>query len=156
MLATTASRSASSKTTTGALPPSSRCTRLRVFVAALATVFPVATSPVRETMSTPGWHTMPAPTGLPSPVTTFRTPLGKMSAASSAILRVVSSVCSEGFTKTVCPYPARAHLSDGHHPWVVPGPYLADHADGLAANHARVPAHVLTGRLALDVAPPRR
>jgi hypothetical protein len=44
---------------------------------------------------------LPAPTGLPSPVTTFRTPLGKMSAASSAILRVVSDVCSEGFSKIV-------------------------------------------------------
>src|SRR5215208_1404328 len=153
MPATTSSRSASSKTTTGALPPSSRCTRLSVSDAALATAFPVATSPVRETISTPGWRTMPAPAGSPSPVTTFRTPRGKMSAASSAILRVVSGVCSEGFSTTVLPA-ARAGpiFQTAIMKGVIPGRYLADDADGLAADHAGVPAHVLAGRLALDVA----
>src|SRR5256885_1927411 len=68
MPSTTASRSASSNTITGALPPSSRCTRFRVADAAFATSLPVATSPVSETIATPGWRTMPAPTGSPAPV----------------------------------------------------------------------------------------
>ena len=38
---------------------------------------------VNETISTSGWRTSPAPTGSPSPVMTFSTPGGKVSAASS-------------------------------------------------------------------------
>src|SRR5919204_209268 len=73
----TAAGSASSNTSTGALPPSSRCTRLSVSAAARATSLPVATSPVRDTMRTSRWRTMPAPTGSPSPVITFSTPAGR-------------------------------------------------------------------------------
>src|SRR3954464_10488033 len=57
--------SASSNTITGALPPSSRCTRLRVSAAARATSLPVATSPVSETIATSGCRTSPAPAGGP-------------------------------------------------------------------------------------------
>ena len=53
MPATTASRSASSNTITGALPPSSRWVRLSV-ARRLHTFWPVATSPVSEIMRTPG------------------------------------------------------------------------------------------------------
>ena len=49
-----ASRSASANTTAGALPPSSRCTRLAVSAAAAITARPVAEEPVTETMSRAG------------------------------------------------------------------------------------------------------
>ena len=65
---------------------------------------PVATSPVSETMRTSGWRTIPAPTGSPSPVITFSTPGGRISAASSAKRSVVSGVCSDGLT--ICTLPA--------------------------------------------------
>src|SRR5438552_4043212 len=68
---------------------------------------PVATSPVTEPLATPGWRTMPAPTGSPSPVITLSTPGGRMSAASSASLSAVSGVHSDGFKTTVLP-PASA------------------------------------------------
>ncbi len=103
MPSTTASRSASSNTTTGALPPSSRCTRFNVADAAFATSLPVATSPVMETIATPGCRTMPAPTGSPSPVMTLSTPAGRMSAVSSAKRSAVRGVHSDGFRTTVLP-----------------------------------------------------
>ena len=45
-----ASRFASSKTTTGAFPPSSRCTRFTSFAADVATSIPARTEPVTETI----------------------------------------------------------------------------------------------------------
>ena len=49
----------------------------------------------------------------------------------------------------------RGELPDGHHHRVVPRRDLRAHADRLAAEHRRVPAHVLAGTLALEV-PGRR
>jgi len=86
--------STSSKTTTGALPPSSRWTRLSVFEATSATRLPDSTLPVIETMSTVGWATIRSPVS-PAPVSTLSTPLGRTSAASSAKRSVVSGVVSE-------------------------------------------------------------
>ena len=65
--------------------------------------FPVATLPVSETMATSGCVTMPAPTGSPVPVITFRTPGGKISAASSASRSVLSGVISDGLSTTTFP-----------------------------------------------------
>ena len=48
------SRLASSKMRTGAFPPSSRCRRFTLSAPAAAIRFPVAVSPVTETMSMPG------------------------------------------------------------------------------------------------------
>ena len=48
--------SASSNTITGALPPSSRCTRFSVSAAVRAMTLPVATSPVSDTIATSGWR----------------------------------------------------------------------------------------------------
>ena len=73
-------RSASSKTITGALPPSSRCVRLSVAEAACSTFLPVAMSPVSETMATFGWLISALPVVAPRPVTTLTTPSGKISA----------------------------------------------------------------------------
>ena len=52
-----ASRSASSNTTNGALPPSSRCTRLAVSAASAMIRRPTAVEPVKEVMATSGWRT---------------------------------------------------------------------------------------------------
>jgi hypothetical protein len=98
-----ASMSASSYTSTGALPPSSRWTRFTVWAAAAAISFPVAVSPVRLTMSTSGWRMRRSPTTAPGPVTTLKTPFGKMSAASSARRIAESGVMDEGFSTTVQP-----------------------------------------------------
>ncbi len=54
MFSTAFSRSASSKTMTGALPPSSRCSRLTESAALRAMRLPVSVSPVTETMATAG------------------------------------------------------------------------------------------------------
>ena len=94
---------ASSNTSAGALPPSSRCTRFSESAAALATSFPVVTSPVRETIPTPGCFTMAAPVGMPSPRTTLNTPGGKIPAASWATLSIERGVHSEGLITTVFP-----------------------------------------------------
>ena len=104
MPAATASGSASSKTTIGALPPSSRWTRLSVSAAFFAISLPVATSPVSETRRTSGCATMRSPAGTPSPVTTLRTPAGMTSCASWTNRRSESGVCSEGFR--ICTLPA--------------------------------------------------
>jgi hypothetical protein len=71
--------------------------------AARAIHLPVSTEPVSETMSTSAWVTSAWPAGSPWPVITFRTPLGRISAASSASFKVVTGVVSAGFRTTVLP-----------------------------------------------------
>jgi hypothetical protein len=95
--------SASSNTTTGALPPSSRWTRFKVSAAARAIHLPVSTDPVSETMSTSACVTSDEPAGSPCPVITLSTPLGRNSAASSASLTVVTGVVSAGLSTIVHP-----------------------------------------------------
>ena len=58
--------------------------------------FPVAVSPVSETRRMSGCWTSASPTGTPSPVTTWRTPGGRTSCASSTKRSSVSGVCSAG------------------------------------------------------------
>ena len=72
-----AGRSASSKTTCGDLPPSSRVTRLRLSAAACATARPVAVDPVNATLSTPWCPASAAPSSRLEPATTLNTPSGK-------------------------------------------------------------------------------
>src|SRR6266566_3592885 len=133
----TAAGSASSKTSTGALPPSSRCTRLSVSAAVRAISLPVFTSPVSETRRTSGCRTIPAPTGSPSPVITLKTPGGRISAASSAKRSVASGERGR-------------QLPDRHHQRVVPRGDPADYPERLAPDHRGVAAHVLARRLALE------
>ena len=95
--------SASSKTTTGALPPSSRWTRFSVSAAALAIHLPVGGEPVSETMPTSGWVTSSAPAGSPWPPITLKTPGGRISAHHSASFSVVTGVVSAGFSTIVLP-----------------------------------------------------
>ena len=97
-----ASTSASSNTTTGALPPSSRCTRLTSRDAISATCIPARTDPVIDTIAGVGCSTSARPVSR-SPVMTLNTPGGRNSAAISAISSVVSGVVSLGLRTTVLP-----------------------------------------------------
>src|SRR6185312_940854 len=89
--------SASSNTTTGALPPSSRCTRLRSAAAASATCEPARTDPVIDTIAGVLCATSARPVSR-SPQTTLNTPGGKNSPAISAIIAVVTGVVSLGLS----------------------------------------------------------
>jgi hypothetical protein len=77
--------------------------RLSESAALRAMSLPVSTSPVIETMATPGWRTSASPAPSPCPHTTLNTPGGKMSAATSASFRAVSGVSSDGLRMNVLP-----------------------------------------------------
>ena len=94
--------SASSKTMTGALPPSSRWTRLRSRLALSATCMPARTEPVMATRAGVLCSTTARPVSR-SPVTTLKVPGGRNSEAISAISRVVSGVVSDGLSTMVLP-----------------------------------------------------
>ena len=94
--------SASSNTTTGALPPSSRWTRLRSAAAAPATCMPARTEPVIDTIAGVGWSTIARPVSR-SPQITLNTPGGRNSAAISASSVVLAGVVSLGLSTTVLP-----------------------------------------------------
>ncbi len=100
---TAASRSASSKTRKGDLPPSSSVSPLPVPAVARRISRPTSVEPVKATLSTPGWATSAAPVA-PSPVTMFTTPAGRPTSAQiSAKASAVSGVYSAGFSTTVLP-----------------------------------------------------
>ena len=88
---------------TGALPPSSRCVRLIDFDAACSTFWPVAIEPVSDSMWTPSWLISALPVVWPRPLTTLKTPSGKISATSRPSFSVVSGVISDGFSTIVLP-----------------------------------------------------
>ena len=87
---------------TGALPPSSRCTRFRPAAAAWATCIPARTEPVIDTICGMSCETSARPVSA-SPHTTLNTPGGRNSAASSASRSVEAGVVSEGLSTTVLP-----------------------------------------------------
>ncbi len=101
-----AAMSASSKTMTGALPPSSRWTRFRSADAASATCMPARTDPVMATI----WGVLCATSARPvsrSPQTTLSTPGGRNSWQISASRVELAGVVSLGLRTMVLP-PARA------------------------------------------------
>ena len=102
MAAAASSTLASSKTRSGALPPSSRWTRFSCSAAAVATSMPARMLPVTETIVGTGWDTRALPVSL-SPQTTLSTPGGRNSAASSASRTDVTGVLSAGLSTTVFP-----------------------------------------------------
>ncbi len=102
MPAAVAATSASSKTITGALPPSSRCTRLRPSAAARATSMPARTEPVIDTIRGMSWETSARPVSA-VPQTTLNTPGGRKPAAISASSSVLTGVVSDGLSTTVFP-----------------------------------------------------
>ena len=96
------SGSASSNTMTGALPPSSRWTRLRSLAAAAATSRPARTLPVIDTICGTGWFTSARPVSR-SPQITLKVPGGRNSLISSASSRVDTGVVSDGLSTMVFP-----------------------------------------------------
>ncbi|MEY9485949.1 hypothetical protein RKD26_001743 [Streptomyces calvus] len=102
MSSTALGMSVSSKTTTGALPPSSRWTRLRSLEADSATDMPARTEPVMEAIAGVGCSTIMRPVSR-SPQMTLKTPLGRIEPRISASRTVEAGVVSEGFRTTVLP-----------------------------------------------------
>lgn len=107
MPSTALAMSVSSKTTTGALPPSSRWTRLRSLDADSATCIPARTEPVIEAIAGVLCSTIRRPVSR-SPQMTLKTPREWPSSSStppmiSAISTVEAGVVSEGLRTTVLP-----------------------------------------------------
>ncbi len=101
--ATARSRSASSSTTIGFLPPISICTRAWRATAAAATLAPTPCEPVKETPSTPGCLAMASPTR-PPPRTRLNTPLGAPASwMMAARAWATAGVGLAGFSTTVLP-----------------------------------------------------
>ena len=102
MPCTAAATSASSNTTTGALPPSSRWARLTSFAAAVATAIPARVDPVIDSNCGMGWQVRAAPVSR-SPHTRLHTPGGKISCIFSTIQYEEAGVVSDGLRTTVLP-----------------------------------------------------
>src|ERR671912_744833 len=102
--AAAASRSASSKTTRGPLPPSSAVNGTRFFAAETPIRRPASGDPVKETRRNSGCATSAAPASSPIPCTTLKTPGGKSASAKrSARSEHESGDHSAGFRTTVQP-----------------------------------------------------
>ena len=100
---TALSRSASSKTMKGDLPPSSSVSPLPLPAVCSRMMRPTSVEPVKAILSTPGCWTMSSPTA-PSPVTMFTTPGGRPTSwQSSAKYSAERGVYSAGFKTTVLP-----------------------------------------------------
>jgi hypothetical protein len=101
---TAASRSASSNTMNGALPPSSIETRLSVSAHWRTSFLPTAVDPVNVSLRTTGLRHSSAPISSAGPVTTLNAPGGTPArSASSAIASADSGVCGAGLQTTVQP-----------------------------------------------------
>ena len=102
---TAASRSASSKTRNGALPPSSMLTRSSCFADCSTSLRPTAVDPVKLSLrsrSSSIRAVLRPPASLV--VTTLRTPAGSPASSSSAAsASIVSGVCAAGLTTIVQP-----------------------------------------------------
>ena len=138
-----AARSASANTMTGALPPSSRWTRLTLAAAAAATCEPARTDPVMATMSGRWCETSARPVSR-SPQTTFSTPGGSTSVGD------LPEQQRRGRRRVgrlehdrVAGRERRGDLPDRHHQRVVPRRHLADDPDRLAPHPGGVARHVL-------------
>ena len=101
--ATARSRSASSMTIRGFLPPISSCTRAWRLTAPWATPAPTPCEPVKLIPSTPGWSTIAWPTR-PRPMTMFSTPFGRPASCRMATrASAVAGVGPAGLITTVLP-----------------------------------------------------
>jgi hypothetical protein len=88
----------------GLLPPSSRLTFFTFPAARRRISWPVAVSPVKATLPTPGWAAIEAPAVPPGPVTTLTMPGGKpASRASSPRRMAVSGVYDAGLRMQAFP-----------------------------------------------------
>ena len=101
---TALSRSASSNTITGDLPPSSRETSAKFSALLRMTCRAVSGPPVKLTRSTSGWLVSARPHGSPCPVTTLNTPGGKPASSNTrANSSIGAEACSEALSTTVLP-----------------------------------------------------
>ena len=148
-----ARRSASANTIAGALPPSSRCTRLRSDAAAARDLHARAHRPgdgdhLRGRVLEEGGARARG-----RRVTTLSTPAGRNSAATSASRSVDEGRRVRGLEHDgVAGGDRRRDLPDRHVERVVPRRDLADDADRLPADERRVAGEVLARRPALEVA----
>ena len=101
---TAASRSASSKTMNGALPPSSSPTFLMVGAHCAISTRPTSVEPVKVSARTMGFEVISAPISRETPVNTENTPAGKPARSpSSAMASAESGVSLAGFTTKAQP-----------------------------------------------------
>src|SRR5439155_21180789 len=101
---TALSRSASSNTMNGALPPSSSESFLTVLAHCAISVLPVSVDPVNESLRTVGLLVSSAPISDAAPVMTLNTPFGTPArSASSTSASAENGVCEAGFNTTVQP-----------------------------------------------------
>jgi hypothetical protein len=135
----TCSRSASSKTTTGDLPPSSSVTFFRLPAAAWTICLPTAVEPVKAILSTPGMRGERGAGLRPVAIDEVDTPSGTPASWQSSTRRIaVSGVSSAGFSTSVQPVAsAGAIFSIRHRQRRVPRRDRADHADRLAQREAQ-------------------
>ena len=102
--ATAASRSASSKTMKGALPPSSSETFFTVEAHWAISCLPISVEPVKETLRTMGLVVSSLPMAPESPVMTLKTPAGSPACSpSSASASAEKGVALAGLSTTVQP-----------------------------------------------------
>ena len=98
------SRSADASTIAGALPPSSRFTRVRVGAAFSMIRLPTDTDPVMEIIPTSGWVLRVSPTTRPRPLTRLNTPAGTPASSTSfANSRALTGVSDDGLITMVLP-----------------------------------------------------
>ena len=145
-----ASTSASSKTMTGALPPSSRCAFFRSAAADAATCMPARTEPVIETICGVRCSTTRAAgvavAGDDVEHARRQELLGELGEQDGARGRGVAGLEHDGVARGE----GRGDLPDHHHQRVVPRRDLADDADRLAPDERRVVLQVLARGPALE------
>src|SRR5260221_648860 len=99
-----ASRSASSKTMNGALPPSSIEVFFTVAAHCAISSLPISVEPVKVTLRTIGLPVISPPISLALPVTQLKTPFGTPArSASSHRASAENGVCEAGFSTIVQP-----------------------------------------------------
>src|SRR5580704_15329661 len=101
---TAASRSASSKTMKGALPPSSSDSFFTVPAHCSISSLPISVEPVKVSLRTIGFDVISPPISLAAPVTQEKTPAGTPArSASSHSASAENGVCVAGFSTIVQP-----------------------------------------------------
>ena len=97
------SAATSAKKTLGDLPPSSRVTGIRFWLAYCMISRPVVVSPVKAILAMRELEARGLPASRPKPLTILSTPGGSRSPMSSASTRMLAGVCSAGFSTTQLP-----------------------------------------------------
>ncbi len=87
----------------GLLPPNSKVTGIIFSAAFIFTLRPDFTEPVKVTLATSGWRTSASPVRSPSPVITFKTPLGRIAPSNCAARSTVKEASGDAFKTTVLP-----------------------------------------------------